>query len=297
MFYVSKEDPFPPRVILIQGLLRKQGFDVPITGKWDEKTDAALVKVRTGLGLAPQGPVDKHVFPHLIKDTKLKIIHSVDASAGEVAKVTARDLKKAGISPIMNPKVKGSGVKTAIDLIIKRAKDHKIALLSFYGHGNRGVWISIALGDPVHALEEGRYEDYDNMKTDFYSYIDYSHFERHRQVLSQLTPLFTPFSSVEIHSCKIGKQHELLTKLANVWGVPVSGGLSNQKVGHYINKYGEVINYTLRWEGGKEGGIIIAYPNDTNLDSWSAQVDKALPSLPRMVDQAANFVSGVVSGR
>lgn len=116
MFYLEKKYPLPPRVILVQGLLRKQGFDVPITGKWDEKTDDAIAKFRTGLGLKPQGPVDKNVFPYLIQNTKLKVIHSVDSLAGEVADVTAKHLKKAGFSPIMNPEVRGAGVKTAIDL-------------------------------------------------------------------------------------------------------------------------------------------------------------------------------------
>jgi hypothetical protein len=295
MFYLSEKNPLPPRVILVQGLLRKQGYDVPITGKWDQKTDEAVARFRTGLGLKPQGPIDKYVFPTLIQNTKLKVIHSVDNEAGEVATVTKNHLKKGGTTAIMNPKVIGSGVKTAIDLIIKRAQDHKIAHLSFYGHGNRGAWISIALGDPVHAQEEGRYKDYESMKADYYSYIDYSHFERHRQVLSRLTPLFAPFASVEVHSCKIGKQWKLLNKLADTWAVPVSGGYYNQSVGekYYVNEYGEIVNSTF----SMEGHIVIAYPNKTNLESWAAKVEQSVPSLPRMVNQVQNFVSEAVTRR
>lgn len=288
MFYLSDKNPLPPRVILVQGLLRYKGFDVQITGEWDKKTAETIGKFRTQIGMDSQGHVDGQVFYNLIRNTKLKLIKSVDASSGSVADVVKKDSEDAGISPIMNPRIPGKGVATAIDLITQRAKGHQIAMLSMHGHGNEGAWISVALGDPYHARKEGRLTEYKTMKADFYSYIDYSHFERHRAVLSSLRPLFAPFGCAEINSCTIGsKQQKLLQKLANTWDVPVTAGKGVQTNGAgYVNEQGEVINATF----SLEGDVFTAYPNHLTRAKWAAQVEASIV-LSKLGKQLQNAIS------
>jgi hypothetical protein len=281
MFYLSEKKPLPPRVILVQALLRLKGFDLRITGKWDKKTAEAIGKFRTKIGMDSQGPVDGQVFYNLIRETKLKLIKSVDASGGDMAACVEADSKKAGISPLMNPRVQGKGVQKAVDLITERAKGYHIALLSMHGHGNEGAWISVALGDPYHARKAGKMAEYKEMKDDWRSYIDYSHFERHRANLSRLQNLFAPFGCVEVNSCTIAtKSPGLLQKLANTWGVPVSGGKGVQRNGTwdfnnncvYQNEVGEQVNATFEMEGD----VLTAYPNHTTMAKWAEQVEGAL---------------------
>jgi hypothetical protein len=271
-----------PRVVLIQALLRLKGINLRITGKWDEANMRAVEKYRAQLHLPPMGPVDAQVFFNLIQKTHLKLVDSVDGSAGLVRVVAEQDMKEAGIKPLVNPRLPGRGVSAAIDKIIARSQHHKIALLRITGHGNRGTWISVAVGDPVEAQVEGRIKDYQAMKADWKSYIDFSHFERLRPILSRLRPLFASFGSAEVHCCKIGNQKTLLQKLAETWGVPVSGGLANHQVGGYdTNQYGEYVPSTFAFQGE----VFTAYPGGKNLKSWAAGIDASIPNLPEMASQ------------
>lgn len=280
MFYLSEKNPLPPRVILVQGLLRLKGFDLQFTGKWDKPTGEAIGKFRTQIGMGAEGPVDGQVFYNLIHDTKLKLIKSLDASAGDVAECVKQDSIQAGISPIMNPRKFGTGVAAAVEAIKQRAKGHSIALLSIHGHGNGGTQISIALGNP-HALSKSkRWTEYYELESHYYDYIDERHFETHRAVLAGLRPLFAPFASVEINSCYIAsKSPNLLSKLANTFFVPVSGGKEVQTNGTwdyhkncvYLNKYGEQVNATFELDGD----VLTAYPNHLTMAKWAKHVEGA----------------------
>lgn len=280
MFYLSEKNPLAPRVILVQGLLRLKGFELPFTGKWDKATGEAIGKFRTQIGMASEGPVDGQVFYNLIHDTKLKLIKSVDASAGDVAECVKYDSVKAGISPIMNPRKFGSGVADAVEAIKQRAKGHSIALLSIHGHGNGGTQISIALGNPHALSKKKKWTEYYELESHYYDYIDEKHFEKHRAVLASLRPLFAPFASVEVNSCFIAtKSPNLLSKLANTFFVPVSGGKEVQTNGTwdydrncvYNNKFGEKVNATFELEGD----VLTAYPNQLTMEKWATHVEGA----------------------
>lgn len=302
MFYLSEKKPLPPRVILVQSLLRLKGFDLQITGEWDKKTEETIGKFRTKIGLAAEGPVDGQVFYNLIHETKLKLIKSADASAGAVADSVKADSIKAGISPIMNPRKFGTGVAVAVEAIKQRAKGHNIALLSIHGHGNMGTQISIALGNPHELSKNKKWNEYYELESHYYDYIDEKHFEKHRAVLASLRPLFASFASVEVNSCFIAtKSPNLLSKLANTFFVPVSGGKDVQTNGTwdyhkncvYHNKFGEKVNATFELEGD----VITAYPNQTTMAKWAAQVEKSVLNMPQMERQMLKSVSNFVIGR
>lgn len=271
-----------PRVVLVQTLLRLKNIDVKIDGNFDQNCLRAVKEYRTKLGMPPVGPVDGKVFFSLLQSTKLKLIDSLDASAGEVATVAKSELNAAAGKDhaLMNERKPGRGVVNAVDLIIKRANDHKIGLLRIFGHGNGGNWIAIALGDPFHLRTSGKPADmakYNELKADFKSYLDYSHFERHRETLARLKPLFADFGSAEIHSCTVGsKQQKLIEKLADTWGVPVTAGKGLQSVGGtFKNQWDEYVPTTFVMEGE----IFRAYPEGGNLQKWSAAVEASIPNL------------------
>lgn len=114
------------------------------------------------------------MFFYLIQNTKLKLIDSIDASAGNVRVYAEKDMRAAGEDPLLNNRIPGYGVTNTVNQIVGRAQNHKIALLRIVGHGNDGNWISVAIGDPYHTRmpgEAGRKEYRETMKADERSYI------------------------------------------------------------------------------------------------------------------------------
>jgi hypothetical protein len=281
-----------PRVVLVQTLLRLKNIDVQINGIWDQACLKGVEEFRKRLNMHPMGPVDGKVFLSLIQDTKLKVIDSIDASGGGATEAQQRELLRTGASrPLMNERVPGRGVANATEKILKRAKDHRICLLRLHGHGNEGTWICIALGDPYHARKSGQVKEYEAMKADWKSYIDYSHFERHRDTLAQISPLFAPFGSVELNSCTIAKQTKLIQKLADTWGVPVSGGKELQNGGGFSrNKWGEWVPHAF----SMEGEVFTAYPNSSNLQKWAASIEASVPNLKRLFTEIQRGFSNVL---
>lgn len=292
MFFLTRGES-GPRVVLVQALLRLKGFDVPVTGVWNEgdKMTKAVGEIRAKMNLPSAGPVDAKVFVQLVQNTKLKMIDSVDASAGYVREIAERDMRENGIDPLLNKRLSGRGVSAAVDKIIERSRDHQIASLRITAHGNRGTWISLAIGDPVHAQGDARYGNYEEMKKDWKSYIDYSHFERHRKNLARITKLFALFGSVDVHCCKIGNNRLLLQRLADTWKVPVSGALDIQHVGgeygrkqsetwgrYDYNQFNEQVPGTFAFQGA----VFTAYPDKLNLKTWAARVEASLLNIPKI---------------
>ena len=273
-----------PRAVLVQTLLRLKGINVTINGIWDQQCHKAVVEYREKLNLNPLGPVDGKVFFNLLQDSKLKVVDSMDASAGYPTVIKNQDMVKAGIKPLLNEHISGKGVANAVNKIIVRAQSHRIGLLRIFGHGNRGTWICMAVGDPVHTRASGDEAGYRKMEADYKSYIDYSHFESHRKILTSLKHLFASFGSAEVHGCRLGNQRKLLEKLADTWGVPVTGGLTNQWGGsqyNYKNSWGQIVPATFAFEGE----VFTAYPNGKDLQSWAADIEASIPNLIKWVSQ------------
>ena len=289
MFFATHNDRGPP-ILLLQALLRMNGYKLKINGVWDDTTEASVQAFRTKMGASSAyGPVNGPVAAQLLKHARIKIIDAVDASSGECRDWAEWDLKyNQHVKPIFNERRAGHGVEDAVSRIKKRAHAHQIGALRFSGHGNRGTWISVAVGDPVHAQMAGRWDDYNRMAADWPSYIDYAHFERMRPLLTPLRPLFAPFAFVMVHSCKIGQQTGLLQKLADTWNVPVTGGLSNQPVALYTtNSYGDRVDSTIVITGP----ATVAYPGGCDLAGWAKRVDQQVLDVPGMIDAGKNYVA------
>lgn len=261
-----------PRVVLVQVLLRGHGYDIPITGYYDPVTDAAVCDFRAQHHLAPHGPVNPSVFFHLIQGTDLKVIDSMDASAGATREFAEKDMQAAGVKPVLNPRVPRHGVERAVHQIIERAKGHRIALLRIHGHGNRGTWVCVAIGDPVHQEIAGKPANYETMKADFWSYIDFSHFAHVKPALQKLNPLFAPYASVELTSCLIGNNVPLMQRLADTWGVPVSGSTElHPCAGVTVNDYHEAVPNVFALTIPKA-----FYPHKGSLETWAASVNASI---------------------
>jgi len=81
-----------------------------------------------------------------------------------------------------------------------------------------------------------------------------------RNTLGRLRPCFAPCGSVEMHGCRVGMGstgRRFLARLAQVWGVPVTGAINQQSFGtETADRY--------------EGPVHTAYPGRGNLRSWSS---------------------------
>jgi hypothetical protein len=128
-------------------------------------------------------------------------------------------------------------------------------LLRFYGHGNRGTWFTIAVGDPVHA--ESNRTLHQAMVADWHGYIDLNHVNRLAPTLRRLNPYFARFASVEHHGCNLGRAGSLLQHLANIWHVPVTATRRQH------------LCMTVEY---LENPTFTAYPRGRSLYSWARSV-------------------------
>lgn len=288
MFFSSRSDQ-GPQVVLLQALLRLQGYNLTISGHWQQKTEEAVAHFRMQMGLGTKhGPVNPVVFARLVQGKRIKMIDAIDAESGKVLPYAVKPLKAAGIKPILNERRVGHGVEDAMSRIRKRATDHKIGALRITGHGNRGTQISVALGDPVTALDHGQIDAYNAMQADWPSYISYAHLNELRPILKTITPCFAPYGFVDAHACRIGRQTELLEGLADIWGVPVSGGLDDQPAGAALqDRWGNKVMSTFVLSGP----VVTAYPGSMNLEKWAKRVDQLIPNIPGMLEKGRNALA------
>ena len=290
MFFASRDD-HGPHVVLLQAILRLHGYNLTISGHWQDKTDEAVTNFRKTMGLpsAKHGFANGPVFARLLGGKRIKVIDAIDASAGAVFTFGVESIKSEGIKPVVNEKRIGHGVEDAMSRIRKRATGHKIGALRFSGHGNRGRWISLAVGDPVHAEGPSHVAEHSAMVADWPSRIDYNHLEKMKPILRTLAPSFAPFGFVEAHCCRIGQQGPLLEALADVWGVPVSGGMEDQQIGSAReDQWGNKILTTF----SLIGPVNTAYPGNMNLAQWAARADHLIPNFPGLLEKGKNAVKG-----
>jgi len=266
-----------PRVVLLQALLRMKGHDVPMNGVFDRATWDAAVRLRIATGHEPRGPINSEIFASLLDGTRLKVIHSVDAQAGDVRVIAEKDLRARGIDPLLIKRRVGHGVEDAVKQIIHRAQGFRIAMLRFIGHGNEGTWMSIAVGNPYHEREHGHQTPaYKAMKADWHSYISLAHLADHLPTLVRLKPFFAPYGSVELHACMIGGQTAMIKRLADLWEVPVSGGwnLQNVSADKIRDRYGWETTYTQIFQGP----VFTAYPYGLKMEEWAARMERWVPA-------------------
>src|SRR5262249_54379128 len=125
------------------------------------------------------------------------------------------------------------------------------------GHGNRGRWMTVSVGDIVD-LSRSEYEIW---KTEYHSYIDLEHADAVLPTLTRLRNLFAPYGQAEHGGCSLGSQpktRELMHRLADLWNVPVSAGVSLQRSILHL-----------------DGTVFTAYPKGGSLESWSANLRHA----------------------
>jgi len=241
-----------PRVTLLQILLKDE-YSLKIDGIFGPKTLAALKAFQQSRGKFPSGNATSDTWHDLLLGTGLVVVSSVDMG-DPTLEVDVQALKAAGDRPI---ELGGmcNGLEALIDAVRGRAAGKSIAALRLDGHGNLGRWLTVSVGDVVDLTKA----EYAIIAEEYYSYVDAEHFSTVAPLLGQLSNQFASFGFAEHHGCSLGKRPEtrkMLAKLANLWGVPISVGITLQNVGAvtFFN-----------------GPVFTAFPHGMNLHTWSHQ--------------------------
>jgi len=244
-----------PRVTLLQILLKDE-HDIRIDGALGPKTLAALKAFQRSRGQFPSGHATPDTWSELLRGTGLVVISSVDTDDPE-AQVDVKALKASGDKPIQLAGM-CNGLGQLISEVGRRAGSSSIAALRLDGHGNLGRWLTVSVGNVVE-LNEKNPAEYAKVAKEYYSFIDSKHFTEVAGLLGTLSDRFAPFGFAEHHGCSLGSRPEtrrMLAKLADLWGVPISVGITLQSFG--------VVTYF-------DGPVFTAYPLGMNLRSWSHQ--------------------------
>ncbi len=241
-----------PRVTLLQILLKDE-HKIGVDGIFGPKTLAALKAFQGSRGLFPSGNATPDTWNELLLGTRLAVISSVDMGDPNL-EGDVQALKASGDEPIELGAM-CNGLGQLVRQVEVRTAGKSIAALRFDGHGNLGRWLTISVGDVVDMTRK----EYRETEKEYYSYVDPKHFSTVRPILSQLSRRFAPFGFAEHHGCSLGHRPEtrkMLAKLADLWGVPISVGITVQDVGAvtFFN-----------------GPVFTAFPLGKGLHSWSHQ--------------------------
>lgn len=258
MYTYLKQGYKLPTVGVLQVLLNRgiSGDALTKDGIFGAKTKKAVWGFQQPRGLAPDGIVGKNTWPRLTAGTGFRIIDAVDITDPDTANTEVSDIRRVGGDPSLVGYM-CNGIGQILQALIGRMREHgDVVLLRFHGHGDSGV-MGISDGKGEHSSGDS---DMGALTSGVIAMI--------ASQLARLNPFFGAYSSVELHGCKVARGlagRQMIQRLADVWNVPVSGGVNDQTSGGIS---------TFRFEGP----VFTAFPRGITLKQWSA----ALPDLQKI---------------
>lgn len=249
-----------PRVTLLQILLNSHGCvgadkkRLTVDGAYGRNTRAAVSAGSRLLGVGDQtgDSASPPLIKELLADVDLSVITSVDLGDPNL-QIDVQTFMKEGNNPIVLGGM-CNGLQQMVSQVCSRARPGHVASLRFDGHGNLGRWLTISVGNIAHLHGQA----YQEIEREVMSYISSSNFTRVSSVIAPLSSIFAPFGFAEHLGCTLGARREtrvMLTKLADLWGVPIRVGIRTQPIG--------TVNIV--------GPDFTAFPRSLNLRTWSRQ--------------------------
>ncbi|WP_428658407.1 peptidoglycan-binding domain-containing protein [Runella sp.] len=260
MIYLKKGDNLPIVAVtqlLLNRALRSEG-GIVVDGTFGNKTKEFVQHFQRLRGLNPTGFIDGQTWQRL-NQRHGQIIDSVDATEQIDIHGVYRDIEKEGDDireeggePLVNYGM-SRGARNALNRIRNTAELKNVLLLRLHGHGSPGVQVLSS------GTRGGHYSDVRGL---FFT----KSFEIVKNVFAELRPIFSPYGSVQLMGCSVGrgeKGYRLLHGLAEVWGVPISAGMNTQFGG------GGISTFVF------EGPVRTIFPDGLNLRTWAARLPGA----------------------
>ncbi len=245
-----------PTVVALQVLLNRFGVESHISGRYDFDTRNAVMRFqrqKMGPGVTPNGIAGANTWLSFLANTSLRVVDAVDVTDPDLCYIVG------GLAtPLGKPIITGAqsnSIPRLMTEIAGKASGGQLLLLRLHGHGSAG---NIGVSDGRGLFDSAGQEDLSHRTALSYKNVDSLAGE-----LLRISLLFAPYGSVEIHGCEAGKGHEgqeLLRKLANIWGVPVSAPTGRQSKG------------AMKDNTRFDGEVHTEFPNGGTLESWAAQI-------------------------
>jgi hypothetical protein len=211
------------------------------------------------MSFSPPGVAGGGLWNELFRGTNLGVVDAYDV--GDPRNARGADIAESAGSVALRTGGMCNGVETVVQRAIGQSGGPgSTAVMRIFGHGNLGRWLTFSVGEVVHMAEQDR-AAYEAVRQEWRSYLDPAHFDAMASVLRPLRAIFPPFGSFEAHGCTLGsvpRTRELLRRLANLLGVPVTVGMGLQRIPHDAQ--------TAFRFGGR---TYTAYPNHGDLRSWA----------------------------
>ncbi len=236
-----------PTVVAVQILINRkmrQGTYIVVDGIYGRNTREAVRTFQREHRLGSDGVVGKNTWAALISGEDLQVIDSVDVTNTKDMGFEDAAIREAGGRPIVNFGM-CNGIKVVTQKIQHRAGSGNVVLLRFHGHGAPGE-MGVTTGTGSELSSEFGVMFLDSLA----------------RYLQQLSPMFAPFGSAELHGCRVGAGPDgrrLVSALARAWGVPVTAGTRTQ--------YGGGTS-TFRFEGP----TFTAFPHMPGLKQWAKSI-------------------------
>jgi len=240
-----------PAVGVLQKLLNSHGgARLKVDGSFGHRTEQAVKEFQRSRHLTPDGIVGVNTWPRVSAGENLPIVDCVDVFDPLLVEDTENPLRKVGGNPLV---IGGmcNGVEQAVQMIVGAAP-RNVFLLRFHGHGAPGA-AGISFGKADVDLAWDQRADIDTGNLD--------------DVLALLMPLkgiFGRYGCIQFMHCETGRGpqgRDLLTRIANTVGVPVSAAVNDQAG---LN-FGPL-------PFGLAGPTVTVVPGGKTLASWSANL-------------------------
>jgi hypothetical protein len=256
MFLIKRGD-VGPRVIMLQGVLRRSGAStVRIDGEFGVQTEHAVqaVQRRADVRLTADGQVGIDTWRALERITGCRVINVVDAEDPAQRTRITNGLARAGATDVILMWGQSNAVAAAIGQVLGRAgSSGNIAMVRFFSHGGQGAQ-NVASG-----------HDASNM--DHLAGFTTQNWSRVRGSFAQLARVLAPFGCIDLMGCSVAggeSGRQLLTNMADAIQRPVEGGLHTQ----YSNDIGyQPFNF--------EGPVRHVYPGGSTRGAWAQRVHRS----------------------
>jgi Putative peptidoglycan binding domain len=238
-----------PSVVTSQILVRRHRPQTVIKadGMYGEKTKGAVKKFQGVHHLVDDGIIGNNTWGALTTVSKFQTIDVIDGTDPSLIALEATDIRQAGGDPIV---VFGmcNGIEYVVSEIVSRGRPGNVMLLRMHGHGGRGV--QNVTGGTINGAPH-------------LAAISLSNYGQIEGTIARIRSVMLPFGSVQLLGCDVGGgSHgvELVRKLAQTWGVPVTAGRRTQFGGG---------NHTFRFEGP----TVTGFPSGMSLATWSRAME------------------------